>query len=97
MNRIAWIYRAALELGLGTVLLVVGTVCRYPHSHFGVWLGLKCGAAFGWVSAPHAARLYIAAMPDAALLVGTLLIASAAFVCWELARSEHREKPVLLA
>ena len=97
MNRMAWIYRAALELVLGTVLFVLGTVWRYPATHFGVWLRLKYGAAFGWVSAPHAARLYVAAMQDAALLAGTLLIGSAAFVCWELARSEHREKLGFLA
>jgi predicted small integral membrane protein len=97
MNRMAWIYRAALELVLGTVLLVLGTVWRYPATHFGVRLGLQYGVGVGWVSAPHAARLYVAAMQDAALLVGTLLIASAVFVCWELARSEQREKPGLLA
>lgn len=97
MNRMAWISRAALELVLGLVLLVLGIVWRHPDSHFGVWLGLRHGAAFGWVSAPHAARLYVAAMQGAALLVGTLLIGSAVFVYWKLDRSEQREKLGLLA
>jgi len=93
MNRMAWISRAALELVLGAVLFVLGTAWRYPHSHFGVWFGLRYGAAFGWVSDPHAARLRVAAMQDAVLLVGALLIASALFVYWELARSKQRERP----
>ena len=97
MNRMGWISIAALELVLGAVLAVLGTVWRYPHSQFGVWVGLQYGAAFGWVSAPHAARSYVAAMQDAILLVGALLIVSAVFVYWELARSKKREKPGVLA
>ncbi len=97
MNRIGWISRAALELVLGAVLAVLGTVWRYPHSHFGVWVGLRYGAAFGWVSSPHAARSYVAAMQGALLLVGALLIASAVFVYWELAGSKQRQKPGVLA
>ena len=97
MNRMAWISRAALELVLGTLLFALGAVRRYPNSHLGVWLGGQYAAAFGWVPAPHASRLYVAAMQDAALFAGALLIGSAAFVCWEVARSEQQEKLDLLA
>lgn len=96
MNRMSWISIAALELVLGAVLIVLGTVWRYPHSHFGVWVGTQYGAAFGWASAPQAARLHVGAMQGPALLVGTLLVGSAVFIYWELARSEKREKLGLL-
>ena len=94
MNRMGWISIAALELALGAILLFLGTVWRYPHSHFGVWVGMQYGAAFGWASAPQAARLH-AAMQGPALLVGSLLVGSAVFIYWELARSAQREKPAL--
>jgi hypothetical protein len=97
MNRMGWISIAALELVLGALLLVLGTVWRYPHSHFGVWVGLLYGGLFGWVLAPHATPFYVAAMQDATLLVGALLIGGAVFVYWELARSEQGEKLGLLA
>ena len=97
MNRMGWISIAALELVLGAVLLVLGTVWRYPHSHFGVWVGLLYGGAFNWVSAPHATLFYVAAMQDTMLLVGALLVGSAVFVYWESARSEQGEKLGLLA
>jgi hypothetical protein len=92
MNRMGWISIAALELVLGAVLLFLGTVWRYPHSHFGAWVGMQYRAAFGWAWAPQAARLHVAAMQDPALLVGSLLVGSAVFIYWELARSEQREK-----
>ena len=92
MNKMGWISIAALELVLGAILLFLGTVWRYPHSHFGGWVGMQYGAAFGWASAPQAARLHVAAMQGPALLVGTLLVGSAVFIYRELARSEQVEK-----
>ena len=92
MNRMGWISIAALELVLGAALLFFGTVWRNPHSHFGVWIRMQYGVAFGWASAPRAARFHVAAMQGPALLVGSLLVGSAVFIYWELARLEQREK-----
>lgn len=97
MNRMAWIFRAALELVLGAVLFVLAIVWRYPYSHLGVWLGLQNGGPFGWVPTHHAARLYAAATQDALLLVAALLTGSGVFVYWELARSKQQRKLGLVA
>jgi hypothetical protein len=92
MNKMGWISIAVLELVLGAVLLFLGTVWRFPDSHFGVWVGMQYGAAFGWTWTPQAARLHVAAMQGPALLVGSLLVGGAVFIYWELASLEQREK-----
>ena len=65
--------------------------------HFGVWVRMQYGVAFGWASAPQAARLNVAAMQGPALLIGSLLFGSAVFIYWELARSEVPQRLAVLS
>src|SRR5271157_2529734 len=96
MNRMGWISIAALELVLGAVLLFLGTVWRYPHSRFGVWVGMQYGAAFWLVIGSSGGAITCSSNAGCpALLVGSLLVGSAVFIYWELARSEQREKLAL--
>src|SRR5271157_1761624 len=95
MNRMGWISIAALELVLGAVLLFLGTVWRYPHSYFGVWVGMQYGAAFGWVIGSSGGAITCSSNAGSRTAGRITSSRSAVFIYWELARSEQREKLAL--